>query len=141
MKNTKVIEAYSHLGNKREWWLEERAAEAFERMRNEWQRVRKSKFRISDAGRTHAEQVAVKKLKGKLAATPGKSWHEAGLAIDVDVAYLKSVTGMSQQQLEDWMAAFGWIRTVKNENWHFEYHQDVRRFNVGKQIEYIGNNI
>jgi len=141
MKHTKVVLAYSHLGNKKTWWLEEKAALAFEAMRNHWQDTYGCKFRISDAGRTHAQQTALKLAKPTLAATPGKSWHEAGMAIDVDVTYLKEQTHLSQQELEAWMAQYGWKRTVKKENWHFEYHIDIPRNDVTAEIRYIENNV
>lgn len=139
MKHVKNILAYSHLGNKRTWWLEEKAALSFEAMRNHWQDIYGCKFRISDAGRTYEQQQALKIAKPNLAAAPGKSWHEAGLAIDVDVSYLKEQSGMTQNELEYWMKQYGWKRTVKNENWHFEYHLDIPRNDVAAAIGYIEN--
>jgi len=43
---------------------------------------------LTDAGRTHAQQAALKAAKPTLAATPGTSWHEAGLAMDLDTGHL-----------------------------------------------------
>ncbi len=141
MKNIAYIFCYSHLGNKRQWWLEVRAAKSFERMRNEWQReYPESKFRITDAGRTNEMQEELYRLKPGLAARPGSSWHEAGLATDIDVEYLKKQSGKTQKELEDWIGRFGFYRTVKIENWHFEYHLDIPRRDVKKAIKYIANN-
>lgn len=143
MKNTRGVEAYSHLGNKRNWWLEENAAKAFESMRNHFQsdyQNKNIKFRISDAGRTYEDQARLKALKPRLAASPGRSWHEAGLAIDVDVKYIKKATGLTQQQLEIFMEQYGWKRTVKAENWHFEWHSIIPRKNVKSAIIAIDNN-
>lgn len=142
MINTRIIDAYSHLGNKRTWWLEKNAAIAFESMRNHFQddyENKNIKLRISDAGRTYEQQAELKKLKPRLAASPGRSWHEAGLAIDVDVVYIKKATGLTQEQLEVFMGQYGWKRTVKKENWHFEYHNIIPRLNVKDAIKHIEN--
>lgn len=87
---------------------------------------------LVSAGRTRAEQQRLYDLwkagKGNLAARPGTSLHESGLAIDVQ-------TG---SPLQRWMAHgsrydkvtptgttraadYGWLRTVPIEPWHFQY--------------------
>lgn len=121
------------------FWLEERAAVSLEKMRNEFKRIYHRDFLITDAGRTHAQQVYLKKMKPRLAATPGKSWHEAGLAIDVDTGNMISACG-TQGMAEAFMARFGWKRTVSYETWHYQYNQDYPcSRGVTGAIAYIGN--
>ena len=87
---------------------------------------------VASAGRTHAEQTALwdayKAGTGNLAAYPGTSLHESGLALDL--------TRGTPAQL--WAAHdgdpyhvasgehirandYGWRRTVPSEAWHFSY--------------------
>jgi LAS superfamily LD-carboxypeptidase LdcB len=121
-----------------EFWLEVRAAQALERARNECLRRFNDHLLITDAGRTYAQQVALKRAKPKLAATPGKSWHEAGLAIDVDMAHLNALTG-SQAASEAFLAEFGFKRSCW-ETWHYEFHDFwPRAKGVTGAIAYIGN--
>jgi hypothetical protein len=58
-----------------------------------------------------------------LAAEPGKSNHQNGIAIDIDTA------GGVGSRIYDWLAAnataFGFIRTVKSEAWHWEYRPEA----------------
>jgi hypothetical protein len=149
------------------FWLEECAAVAFEAMRDHLDTLCPGAvFCITDAGRTHAQQVALKAAKGKWAATPGRSWHEAGMAIDVyveqvastlraillrpvtpgceaEVARLQSVYTTSGRQalLEAYLLSFGWKRTVRLEPWHFQYlpSMGVVKGSVTAGIAYIGN--
>lgn len=78
--------------------------------------IRLGRESISDSYRDYARQVAYEKNPPNhvgLAATPGKSPHGWGLAID------------ARGSLLVWLAAhgaeYGWIRTIKAEPWHFEY--------------------
>ena len=130
------------------FWLEARAATVFTAMRDHLDTLLPgSQFVISDAGRTYEQQAALKKAKGLWAATPGKSWHEAGRAIDVDtaatsaalanilhnkhlvapqyageIALLEKAARRGRQALlEAYMAQFGWKRRILKEPWHFEY--------------------
>lgn len=62
---------------------------------------------------------AYKAGKGSLAAPPGYSLHERGLAIDIDASS------------RAWLAKhpeFGWIRTLAIEPWHFEYQETKDRY-------------
>ena len=62
---------------------------------------------------------AYKAGKGSQAAPPGYSLHEQGLAIDID------------SSSREWLAKhpeFGWIRTLSNEPWHFEYQATKDRY-------------
>jgi hypothetical protein len=120
------------------FWLESRAADAFEKARNAFDtkyntQTNRAHFEekqicllVTDAGRDYEDQVALKKKKKDLAAAPGTSWHEAGIAMDFDMSHLNEWTG-SQSASEAFLRPFGWIRTVPGERWHFEYHLDIPR--------------
>lgn len=86
-----------------------------------------SSISVSDSYRTYAEQVAVKALKGNLAATPGTSNHGEGLAVDLGGGI--NSFGTSQH---NWMLAnapaYGWVLPSwarqggsKPEPWHWEF--------------------
>lgn len=77
---------------------------------------------IESAFRTYASQAALYQLykagKGNLAAAPGASNHQHGQAFDLN-------TGDFDTPLYVWLTEnaprFGFIRTVNNEHWHWEY--------------------
>lgn len=91
-------------------YLDREAARAFDKA------VRESSVpRVTSSFRTRAEQEYLYQLflsgKGNLAAKPGTSKHEFGLAIDA-------------RGTVDWEAAMtanGFRRTVSSEPWHWEY--------------------
>lgn len=110
-------------------WLEVGAAASFARM----VAAAGTAVGLAAAGRTRAEQQVLYDLwragKGNLAAKPGTSLHESGLAIDVT----------RNSALQRWMVAggsttavkageklrahdYGWYRTVPSEPWHFRYY-------------------
>ncbi len=72
------------------------------------------KFGITDGWRSYEAQVAVKKAKGNLAATPGRSVHGLGLAADL------RLTSAQQKWLEKNGAKFGLAR-LPSESWHWQY--------------------
>lgn len=83
-------------------------------------------------GRTFAEQKALydayKAGRGNLAAKPGTSLHESGLAIDVtrkSPLQLWMVHGSDPMKVTATgttrAAEYGWFRTVPDEAWHFSY--------------------
>jgi len=86
---------------------------------------------LSDAYRSYAQQVALKKIKGKFAATPGTSNHGWGVA--VDAASRVNVDGSAEHR---WFEAnapqYGWFNPAwaqdynsnngQHEPWHWEYH-------------------
>jgi len=85
---------------------------------------------LSDAYRTYATQVSLKKTKGKFAATPGTSNHGWGIAIDA--ASRVNVDGSDEHK---WFEAnaplYGWINpdwakdynsnNGEHEPWHWEF--------------------
>ena len=112
-------------------WLTPTAADSYLRM----VAAAKTGTGLVVGGRTYAEQERLyamyKAGHGNLAARPGTSLHESGLAVDV-------TTGSALQR---WMsygsrynkvtktgttraAAFGWFRTVPSEPWHFRYYPE-----------------
>ena len=71
-------------------------------------------FGITDGWRSYAAQVAVKKKKGSLAATPGRSVHGLGFAADLR---------LSKKQLR-WLEQNGHrygIARLPSESWHWQY--------------------
>lgn len=82
---------------------------------------------ISDSYRSFASQVQTKALKGNLAATPGKSVHGWGRALDLRAPLNNDATAQHK-----WLVAngpkYGWVwpswarrGAEKYEPWHFEY--------------------
>jgi D-alanyl-D-alanine dipeptidase len=144
MINTSNIDfRYPQKDKKGEWkivtfWLERNAAKQAEKARNECLRRFGAPLIVTDAGRTHQQQVNLFAAKPKLAAHPGKSFHEAGAALDVDMGHLNALTG-SQAKSEKFLAEFGFVRTCW-ETWHFEYHGLFQHKDVKKAIAYIENN-
>jgi hypothetical protein len=53
--------------------------------------------------------------RGNLAARPGYSNHQGGIAVDI------SMTGAASNWLSHNASRFGFRRTVASENWHWEY--------------------
>ena len=91
-------------------YLRADAARAFERA------VSQSNIpRVNSSFRTREQQEKLYALylagKGNLAAKPGTSKHEFGLAIDA----------RGSTEWESAMSANGWRRTVNSEPWHWEY--------------------
>jgi len=86
---------------------------------------------LTSGYRTLADQRAVKAAKGYLAATPGKSNHGLGLAVDFCTTQLTPAR-------YSWMRENGpvygidnplWARTTKLERWHWEFTEAVESDN------------
>lgn len=101
------------------------AAASYDRMDTAFRRDMGYALAITDAYRDLVAQYAVKALKGFLAATPGKSNHGWGLALD-----LASGVNISTHPAHRWMDEhaheYGWVnpawaQTWKFEPWHWEY--------------------
>lgn len=77
---------------------------------------------IRNAVRTYDEQRCLRARLGRVAAVPGYSTHEFGIAVD----------------LEDWehgpdgalLVAHGWCRTVPSEPWHYEHRASLEFFGL-----------
>ena len=81
-------------------------------------------LRLTDSYRDYDEQVDLVRRKGLysqggLAATPGRSNHGWGLAVDADVTDPRTLR---------WLKAngprFGWVEAVPREPWHWEFRPD-----------------
>lgn len=88
-------------------------------------------IKINSGGRTYAEQAALyaayRAGRGNLAAKPGTSLHESGIAADFGgTAHYYS--GAQHAWLRQNAAKFGWYWVGKNfsqrEDWHWEYHPE-----------------
>jgi LAS superfamily LD-carboxypeptidase LdcB len=98
------------------------AAAAYVAMRDEAAKLGLT-FVINRAFATFAQQQALRALyesgKGALAAPPGYSNHQQGIAVDVE-------TVGPSADVFDWLtfnaARFNWKRTVPSEPWHWEFY-------------------
>lgn len=70
--------------------------------------------------RSHARQVQLYQQKPGLAAPPGYSYHEVGLAIDVDIQRLKAL-GLWERARRALLAVGFRQFDPKGEPWHFSY--------------------
>lgn len=101
--------------------LDPEAARQFNRMRAA-AAIEGVTITVSDSYRSYAGQVAAKASKGNLAATPGRSKHGCGLAVDI---------GSGREWIQQNGERFGWIWPTwarrpedggsKYEPWHFEF--------------------
>ena len=81
---------------------------------------------VTSGFRTYAKQQQLyqryKNGTGNLAATPGSSNHQNGIAFDLNTG------GFDGSPVYDWMkknaTSYGFIRTVNKEHWHWEYRPD-----------------
>lgn len=95
-------------------WLHPDAAEAFESIRDV--------VAVSDMFRSPQASLAAVQ-GGRGAAAPGKSSHNYGRAIDIDVPYSLRLLGCSKVQLDEMLAERGWWcwredHELKKEGWH-----------------------
>jgi len=82
-------------------------------------------LRFSEMFRTHEQQAKLYQLKPRLAVPSGQSYHEAGLAFDVDVAFLDSRSDTGYNQFVFIASYCGW-RVSKIEPWHFYFPSALR---------------
>jgi len=72
---------------------------------------------LTSSYRTPEQQAALYAAKPGLAAPPGKSLHQQGLAIDVDSTWLAA-----NPKAREWLLANGWHQfDAAKEPWHFSY--------------------
>jgi hypothetical protein len=156
LKNVKYFEAYypvwdykTHDWKRVKFWLEENAADDCYQMRLDFYTTYGAPFLMTDGGRTHAQQKDVYVRKPGFAAKPGNSWHEAGMAIDIDVtrncqAIMKKRGYVSmdkaKQELRDFTARYGFVKTVRKEEWHRDRRAICKQKSLKAAIAYIGNN-
>jgi len=103
-------------------WLRFDAAAAFLKMAGDASTVDGVTFQVNSAWRSYASQAVLyakyRAGTGNLAAPPGYSSHEAGLAVDVESA---GGTNAAVRWLRVNAGRYGFAATVKSEPWHWEY--------------------
>lgn len=80
-------------------------------------------IKLSFGFRTHGQQKILKKRNGHLAATPGYSNHQLGVAIDI-LGTIKSVKGVQKRtSLYYWLRKnskkYNWSQPLAHEPWHW----------------------
>jgi len=108
--------------------LQPDAALAFSEMSDAFEARFGRPMRVSSAYRSYGEQLSVKSVKGGMAATPGKSNHGWGYAIDFSSSTYSS--SAEWQWLQANANSFGWYnpdwaKSSKYEPWHWEYRSGV----------------
>lgn len=106
------------------------AARAMTALSARFRRQFEENIHITDSYRTYAQQVAVKRVKGFLAATPGRSNHGWGLAFDL-ASGIEDRSTNEHQWMQRNAKHFGFENPAwatpgtkafqKNEPWHWEY--------------------
>ena len=86
---------------------------------NDMQAAGLGKPGITDGWRSYQSQVDLKRRKGDIAATPGRSVHGLGYAADL------SLNSRQQRWLEKHGAEYG-LRRLRSESWHWQYMPDGR---------------
>jgi hypothetical protein len=109
------------------------AAEALGRLNEAYRAAFGSDIRLTDSYRSLAGQIAVKKAKGFLAATPGTSNHGWGLAVDIaGMGGVGQFGSPGYLWLKDHAEDFGWSHprwaepggSGPQEPWHWEFGTD-----------------
>lgn len=77
---------------------------------------------VTDSYRSFAQQLALSRQKPGLAAPPGSSYHERGLAIDVDGDAYGGYDSPAYRQVVEVLERLGWVRfDPVAEPWHFSW--------------------
>jgi hypothetical protein len=107
--------------------LRRAAALAFNAMSSAYQRQTGSALCVTDAYRSYAEQVAVKRATPRLAATPGTSKHGFGLAVDL-CGGVQSFANPAHLWMRRNGPLYGWFHPAwaephggMPEPWHWEF--------------------
>lgn len=87
--------------------------------------AKNKKMQITDGGRSYSQQVDLKRRKPYLAATPGKSRHEVGLAVDVASDWVRQMTNGQLAPFGLWKSALS-----KGETWHLEVAESKGKANM-----------
>lgn len=91
-----------------------RALQHFMGMVEEYGKLTGKTIQVNDGFRTFEDQKRLKAKYGPRAATPGKSLHESGLAIDINSADANALEKLGL------MKKYGFTRPVGGEAWHIE---------------------
>jgi hypothetical protein len=107
--------------------LRRAAALAFNAMSSAYQRQTGSALCVTDAYRSYAEQVAVKRATPRMAATPGTSKHGLGLAVDL-CGGVQSFASPAHLWMKRNGPIYGWFHPAwaephggLPEPWHWEF--------------------
>ena len=107
--------------------LRRSAALAFNAMSIAYQKQTGSALCVTDAYRSYAEQVAVKRTRPGLAATPGTSEHGFGLAVDL-CGGVQSFASPAHLWMKRYGPLYGWFHPAwaepsgtMPEPWHWEF--------------------
>ncbi|MBC7558965.1 MAG: D-alanyl-D-alanine carboxypeptidase family protein [Dermatophilaceae bacterium] len=107
--------------------LRRSAAQAFNAMSVAYQKQTGSALCVTDGYRSYAEQVAVKKARPGLAATPGTSEHGFGLAVDL-CGGVQSFASPAHLWMKRYGPLYGWFHPAwaepsgsMPEPWHWEF--------------------
>lgn len=103
------------------------ASMAFNAMSNAYQRQSGSALCVTDSYRSYAEQVAVKLASPKMTATPGRSQHGLGLAVDF-CGGVQNFATPAHLWMQRNAPLYGWFHPawaepsgVLPEPWHWEF--------------------
>lgn len=103
------------------------ALENFTELNKEFKKEFGSDISVTDSYRDYDEQVATKKAKGNMAATPGTSKHGWALAVDLG-SNINSYSSKQHKWMRDHGGKYGWILPEwaqssgsLPEPWHWEY--------------------
>jgi hypothetical protein len=88
-----------------------------------WQSAFGATIWITDSWRSPAQQAECKRKKPTLCATPEKSWHVKGRAVDVNLGKVGIGNDRSElyARLKATAYAAGWCRSNPVEPWHFSF--------------------
>jgi zinc D-Ala-D-Ala carboxypeptidase len=107
--------------------LSREAAIGFNAMSKAYEEASGSPLCVTDGYRPYVEQVAVKLASPKLAATPGRSQHGLGLAVDL-CGGVQSFAGPAHLWMQRNAPLYGWFHPawaepsgVMPEPWHWEF--------------------
>lgn len=123
------LSALTHIGAGK--YLRADAAASFVRMAAAFRVAMGFNLSVTDAYRSLADQIRLKKEKGSFAATPGKSNHGLGLAVDLGSG-VQSDNTPAHRWMDQNAGRFGWSNPAwaqdwnpnngQHEPWHWEYN-------------------
>lgn len=100
----------------------------FQQMANEYMTQTGKQLTVNDAFRTRETQAKAYKEKPNLAAPPGHSWHERGMAMDIDETQANELAKLKDESGVDLLSKYGFHRPMmtkapgkKYEPWHIQW--------------------
>ncbi len=130
-------DAHNQYGEPIKVYIHPEAAPGFDAMTAAYQAQFGEPLRITDHYRDYNEQVSTKRAKGHLAATPGKSNHGWGMALDL-ASNINKEGSPQHEWMEQNAHKFGWVNprwahdgTPKGgaeEPWHWEFDGNQATF-------------